>query len=771
MKLHRKQLLLLLLAGMLAVLIAVRVWAGTTGTVSGTVKDAQNGAPLSGANVVIGGTKLSTVTDASGRFVITNVAPGDYEVTAEMVGYATQKTDAVLVTMDTVAKVKFDLTQQAIVEAAVVVTRPRPMIETRVPATLNLITAQQEPLTRLDPASLRTAPGLLSSLPGVLVEADGSGQMHLRGGKADQIGWYVEGIPLTDPNTATFGTNLFTTGINKFQMYTGGFGVEYGNAISGVLNEVKKTGAVAPGFNTDVENGTDGYQSAFGEYGGGTSDTFNYYVGSSLLKSDLSGPVIKELKYSDNTVKLVWPQRKDTITLLGMQGSQVGLLSLDHTIGVYGDTIDSERDYMRQRFAVLGLAWNRTFSPRSFMVLQPYYQFSSSVGSAMGGSIDGSQQGWDARSARTGLQARYVNELNDVHSLKLGGSMLRSDNNYYYNVLGFMSFNSGAPTVQSDYFLEDQMTLSDRFTVTPGIRYESMTYKRQGLAYVAGAGYSGEPVGDATESGYVPRLGLAYSTNDHSSWKANWGKYTKFVSANAAQMVYTDPDAAPYGPGSPTLEQMMPGLGATAPQRNTELEFSYEGQVSNSFAWRLTHFRNDFDNLSDYSSTAGTYQFTNLGRGKSSGMEFYARKRMSDNWQGWLSYTYQISKSNRADLGLANDLYYTPWDQRSTVALVTECRTGNWVHGLRLDTGSGRQGRSSSMANVLRAQPYATVSYNLRLNLPKALQFGDSLYLNVYNLFNSGQTMQYRWNSGAAQQDRYGWVPPKFISFGVSRAM
>ena len=201
--------------------------------------------------------------------------------------------------------------------------------------------------------------------------------------------------------------------------------------------------------------------------------------------------------------------------------------------------------------------------------------------------------------------------------------------------------------MQTNYFLEDQMTLSDRFTVTPGLRYESMTYERQGLAYVPGSGYSGDPVGNTTESGYVPRLGLAYSTNDHSSWKANWGKYTKFVSANAAQMVYTNPDATPFGPGGPTLEQMMPGVGATAPQRNTELEFSYEGQVSNSFAWRITHFRNDFENLSDYSCVEGVYQFTNLGRGKSSGMEFYARKKMSDNWQGWLSYTYQMSESNQ----------------------------------------------------------------------------------------------------------------------------
>lgn len=767
MKLHRAQLLLLTMAGILAVLVAVRVGAGTTGTVSGVVKDAA-GKPLAGANVVIGKTNLSTVTDVNGRFVITNVPPGEYEIRTDMVGYADQAVDGVLVTMDTVSPVDFVLSEEAIQETTVVVTRARPMVDTRTANTLNLLTSQQEPLTRQDPASLRTAPGILSSLPGVIVEADGSGQMHLRGGKSDQIGWYVEGIPLTDPNTGQFGTNLFTTGIGKFQMYTGGFGAEYGNAISGVLNEVKKTGAAAPGFLTNIEDGSDAFQSLFVEYGGGEGDGFNYYAASSLLQSNLSGPMVKELEYADNVLKLVWPSANNTITLLGMQGSQVGLLEQSHTLDAHGSPVPEERDFMRQRFGILGLTWNRTFSPTSFMILQPYYQFSTSIGSAMGGSIDGAPTGWDTWSVRTGLQARYSNELNDTHSLKLGGSVLKSNNNFYYNALGFAEFESDTPTLQTDLFVEDQISLSNRWIVTPGVRYESIKYNRSGGAYVPGSGYSGATIEDVTESRLTPRLGTSYALDSRTAWKANWGRYTKFVPASAVQMTYADPDAAPFGPEGPTLEQMMPGLGSTAPQKSTNMELSYERQASETIATRLTYFRNDFENLSEYANVGGMYQYTNLGAGESSGVELYVRKKMSDGWQGWLSYTYQTSQSNRADLGLTGAMYDTSWDQRHTVALVTELARGPWSHSLRVDAGSGRQGLTSDTANVRRADPYAVFSYNLSLDLPEGSRIGDSAYLSIYNLFNSGQALQYRWNG--TDHDEYAWMSPRFISLGVSRS-
>ena len=305
-----------------------------------------------------------------------------------------------------------------------VVTRPRPMVSTGTTNTLCQVNSQQEALTRIDPASLKTAPGVLSTLPGVIVEPDGSGQMHLRGGRSDQIGWYVEGIPITDPNTGQFGTNLFTTGMNKFQAYTGGFGTEYGNAISGVLNEVVKTGSANQSFNLDMEGGNDVYRSGLLEMGGGSTDAFNYYVGSNMLRSDLDGPIVKQQSFDDNVAKLVWPSKNDTVSVLAMQGSLVGYLSQVHDVGDNSEPVTPGLDYMRQRYSVTGITWSHNFGAGSYITVQPYFLETIIDHNAMGGSI-GVPYYLDEWSDREGLQIGYTSQLNDSHLLKVGGGSAR----------------------------------------------------------------------------------------------------------------------------------------------------------------------------------------------------------------------------------------------------------------------------------------------------------------------------------------------------------
>jgi outer membrane receptor for ferrienterochelin and colicin len=755
----------------LAVCLAVWVGAGTTGIISGVVKG-ENGEAISGANVIIPGTTLTTVTDSGGRFVITNVPPGEYEVQVEMVGFATRTIGGIHVSMDERATVDVDLKTEVTQEETVVVTRPRPMIVRDQPSTLNLVTAQQEPLTRSDPSFIRSAAGILTALPGVSVETDGSGQLHVRGGRPDQTGWYIEGIPITDPNTGMFGTNLYTTGIGKFQAYTGGFGAEYGNAISGVLNEVKKTGADSPGISLKLEGGNSAYSDAFGEFGGGSHDGFNYYFATALQRTELDGPIVKQQEYSDSTLKLVWPSKSDTFTLLALQGTLVGRMANYHDIGDMNAPTPHEKDFIKQRYLVTAFTWSHSFSPQSFITVRPYHLRTDIVQNLMGGShpLAGTQY-VDVSSARTGLQLGYTNQWGERHLIKAGGSFVRSDNNNYYFV-GFPLQTSNVNTSQMDVYAEDQIKLTDRLTFTGGLRHERINYDRVGNEYVAGAGYSGPAVGDVSESTTSPRLGLTYSTDDRTVWKLSWGKYTKFVPASAVQAVYFDPDFEIAGPGGPTLEQVMPGLGATDPQVNTALELSFERQLSDSMAMRVTPFHSKYRNLGDYYTDPNTWvtRYTNLGEGKSTGMEFVLRKRMSDGWQGWLSYTYQKSRSNRAGLGYVDEMYYTAWDQTHTISLVTDYRRAPFSHSLRMDYGSGRTDAGDPTLQE-RANPSFVMSYSLTYDLPKDSKVGDSVYLSVFNIFNNHQTLQYRWGTddeGNPVRTRDSWVPSRFVSFGVS---
>ena len=61
----------------------------STGTISGEVKD-EDGQPLPGALVIVSSdtAKKSAVTDSSGKYEITGLAPGAYNVKVELSGFA-----------------------------------------------------------------------------------------------------------------------------------------------------------------------------------------------------------------------------------------------------------------------------------------------------------------------------------------------------------------------------------------------------------------------------------------------------------------------------------------------------------------------------------------------------------------------------------------------------------------------------------------------------------------------------------------------------------
>ena len=64
------------------------IFAGTTGKIAGIVMDKATGFPLLGANVIVVGSMLGAATDQEGQYTILYVPPGNYEVQANVMGYA-----------------------------------------------------------------------------------------------------------------------------------------------------------------------------------------------------------------------------------------------------------------------------------------------------------------------------------------------------------------------------------------------------------------------------------------------------------------------------------------------------------------------------------------------------------------------------------------------------------------------------------------------------------------------------------------------------------
>ena len=110
--------------------LASPVFAGN-GKISGTVKDAQSGETLPGANVTVqvNGATIGATTDVDGRYFILNVVPGIYEVKATFVGYQVVTQTDVKVSLDLTTDLQFQLQPEAISQEEMVVTAERPAVE------------------------------------------------------------------------------------------------------------------------------------------------------------------------------------------------------------------------------------------------------------------------------------------------------------------------------------------------------------------------------------------------------------------------------------------------------------------------------------------------------------------------------------------------------------------------------------------------------------------------------------------------------------------
>ena len=91
------------------------------GTVRGRVTEREGGTPVAGAQVVVAGTRLGAVTDAEGRYAITQVPAGNQTITVRMIGYAPDSRQ-VAVTDNGEATADFALSRMAAQLSEMVVT-------------------------------------------------------------------------------------------------------------------------------------------------------------------------------------------------------------------------------------------------------------------------------------------------------------------------------------------------------------------------------------------------------------------------------------------------------------------------------------------------------------------------------------------------------------------------------------------------------------------------------------------------------------------------
>ncbi|KAA3596691.1 MAG: TonB-dependent receptor [Calditrichaeota bacterium] len=229
--------------------IPLASFAGTTGKLSGMITDSETGEAIPGVSVVLQGTVYGGISDASGNYALYNIPAGSYSLEASSIGYAKTTTENVKVIADYGAILNVKLKPESIQTDEVVVVAERPLIEATSTSSVQIITS--ETINNLPTRGYND----VVSLQAGVVEDEDNGNLFVRGGRAGEVAYFVDGVSQNNPLTGTANTSLNNNAIEQVVVITGGFNAEYGRVMSGAVNTTTKSGG--SDFNGSLEYVTD----------------------------------------------------------------------------------------------------------------------------------------------------------------------------------------------------------------------------------------------------------------------------------------------------------------------------------------------------------------------------------------------------------------------------------------------------------------------------------------------------------------------------------
>jgi len=232
-------------------LSAALVGQGLT-SISGTTKD-PSGAVIPGATVTLintdTGAQRSEVSDSQGRYTISQVQPGTYNITAHVSGFSDVTVNRVQLLVNTPAAVDLTFEKVGTVVTSINVSAETSQVNTQDASIGNAVAGQV--ITQL-PFEARNVVGLLAIQPGVVYLGEPSpGALNdprsgaVDGGKSDQGNVTLDGVDVNDQqNRSSFTSVLGVTldSVQEFRTITTNAGAEFGHSSGAQVTMVTKGG-------------------------------------------------------------------------------------------------------------------------------------------------------------------------------------------------------------------------------------------------------------------------------------------------------------------------------------------------------------------------------------------------------------------------------------------------------------------------------------------------------------------------------------------------
>src|SRR5271156_5141489 len=256
-------------AACLAILIVPAFGQTTSGSIFGTVTDQSGGAvpdtTITAIDVDTGITRI-THSNGSGNYLFPSVPTGDYNITAQVKGFAGETIKSLHVDANQSANATFKLSVGSESET-VTVTSEAALIDTRESQLGETVDRKRIEDLPLDGRNVSSLVQLVAGVNNYFPQAQGGDQngdtFSVNGGRTNENTFYLDGA---------FDTSLFNVGGNllpnpdalqEFRLLTNNYDAEFGRFPGGVVNAITRSGtnafhdSVYDFFRNDVLNAKD----------------------------------------------------------------------------------------------------------------------------------------------------------------------------------------------------------------------------------------------------------------------------------------------------------------------------------------------------------------------------------------------------------------------------------------------------------------------------------------------------------------------------------
>ena len=657
---------------LLIYIIFTSISYASSGSVVGTVIDANTHQPLIGANVMIENTIYGTACDMEGEFSISNIAVGSYTVTISMIGYSSISRANVNIYSNRQTPLTFYLTPESL--KGDIVTVQAGFFERAKDGIVSTQTIGFEEI-RSDPSGSWDIQRMIQSLPSVMIDNDQHNEIIVRGGGPGENLFVMDHLEIPNPNH--FGevgsgggpVNMLNTEfVERIDFFAGGFPSRYGDKQSSVMDVSLREGNY-DNIDIDLEMTMAGVGVVVeGPFPQGKGSYISSYRKAFLKDIVKSAGMTAIPEYWNSQTKIVYNfdnRNKLMFNLLG--GWDYIKIEDENRPDLRGAENVEHTGYQY----TVGLTYKSLFSKFGYSLLSVGKNTTDWITDVYKNKED-TQHTYFSRNNRESdnfIKGDIVYKISSDIEISAGFNgkygeyslhdVANPDTIFTYSYSGL----SVGSTLQDYYALiisNPDYAYDSTFHVDESVINDSIHYKTKGglwkigiysqikyqwnkVLLTAGIRYNGVQYNNT--SLIAPRLALSYGLSPITKLNMAYGYF--YQTPNYWMLMHP--------------KNTSPLKHAYTKQQVIGIEHYFQDDMKGSIEFYNKTYHNKPIDISD--TTSAPYDerlgFIDIGKGRSYGVELFLQKKFAHKWYGTFSYSY--SKSEGVDFRGGKEEYY-PWD-------------------------------------------------------------------------------------------------------------